>query len=585
MDFESRLCSTLGEYVDSCGTTSFEGFLGRWNTLKEDIINNPPSSIEPGTFQLAAEVSSCLDALCEDFMQMSRLEDDFKTRVRDTLSSELPDSSAMEREEERQTSIPSYAKAAHAWLLDNLYNPFPSRQVFERICSESGAELKHVQTWFNEMRKKIGWNAIKTAHYKSRKEMIDAATFYFLNDKPTDSKPLPNEIEKKFITMEAKANELYTKRFAPSELMRKLDGNVKTMSSEVKQQADAERRERQLQKRRVGYIRGDMDKATPFEFRPTGTIQEMAQAVEANSTTNVAGRKRRSGEEEEEPLRKRKRHYHDDDEDASSDASSSRRASSLFSDNESTTATDLTTPASSPSPCSPSSPLPSHEESSTTPRRKRRLSESDGGHPRAPKRARHQIVGRATSAPAVPMNLPSLPFAPEDWFNKVPPSTEQSSLFNLDNTEYSLDINRWLANLSDFSDGESSGSSSGVATPSDQTANLPPVVAQPGEVDFMALIQNLANADQSSFTVPDPLFNAGDVQTDLTVSADFSQFLNGDYFAGTQSSLGSLDDLSLKGFSETYGSSMLDGQTINDPLSSYPVLSSPSSWNNLLNVV
>ncbi|KAL0068700.1 hypothetical protein AAF712_004417 [Marasmius tenuissimus] len=514
MDLESRLCSALDDYIDTIGTPSFEEFVGRMNLLEQEIINSPPSSLEEGTCILAAKVSDCLADLCDAFMDLNRIDDTFKSRIGGLMSSDIPN--VCEQDEERQTSTPSYAKAAHAWLLDNLHNPFPSRQ-----------------TWFNEMRKKIGWNAIKTAHYKSRKEMTDAATYYFLDDKPTDSRPLPNEIEKKFITMEAKAKDLYTKRFAPSELMRKLDGNVKTMSSEVKQQADAERRERQKEKRRVGYIRGDMDKAAPFEFRPTGTIQEMAQAAETNSTTTVAGRKRRSGEEEEEPLRKRKRHYHDDDdEDASSVASSSRRASSLFSDNESTTATDLTTPASSPSPCSSSSPLPSHEESSTTPRRKRRLSESDGSQPRAPKRARHQIAGRATSAPAAPMNLPSLPFAPEDWFNKVPPSTEQSTLFNLDNTEYSLDINRWLANLSDFSDGESSGSSSGVATPSDQTTSLPQIATPtPSDVDIMQLIQTLADANQSSFNVPDPLYNV-DAPTDLTVTADFAtQYLNGDLFA------------------------------------------------------
>ncbi|KAJ8084401.1 hypothetical protein PM082_003170 [Marasmius tenuissimus] len=542
MNLEHRLCSTLDDFINAHETHSVEGFAGRMKLLEEEIINGPPSSLEPTTCLLAAEVFDCLEGLCEVFLKWNRIDDESRSRLEDIFLSENLASPGIE--EERQTTIPSYAKAAHAWLLDNLHNPFPSRQVFENICTESGAELKHIQTWFNEMRKKIGWNAIKTAHYKSRKEMVDAATHYFLDDKPTDSKPLPNEIEKKFITMEAKAKDLYTKRFAPSELMRKLDGNVKTMSSEVKQQADAERRERQKEKRRVGYIRGDMDKAAPFEFRPTGTIQEMAQAAEANPTTTVAGRKRRSGEEEEEPLRKRKRHYHDDDdEDASSVASSSRRASSLFSDNESTTATDLTTPASSPSPCSSSSPLPSHEESSTTPRRKRRLSESDGSHPRAPKRARHQIAGRASSAPAAPMNLPSLPFAPEDWFNKVPPSTEQSTLFNLDNTEYSLDINRWLANLNDFSDGESSGSSSSVATPSDQTTSLPQI-ATPPPMDIMHFIQTLT--EQPSFNVPDPLYNAGDVPTEVT--ADFAtQFLNGDLFGATQS-LGSLEgDVSLKG--------------------------------------
>ncbi|KAL0579467.1 hypothetical protein V5O48_002573, partial [Marasmius crinis-equi] len=226
------------------------------------------------------------------------------------------------------------------------------------------------------------------------------------------------------------------------------------------------------------------------------------------------------------------------------------------------TITDLTTPASSPSPCSSSSQLPSLDD--PTPRRKRRLSESDGSQSRAIKRARH-VVARSSSAPAAPISLPNLPFPAEQWFDKLPPPSNETSFFELGNTECSLfDIGGWLSTVSDLSDGDSTGSSSGVTTPTDQTVALPSIVVSDG--------QDYTQSYNPSVNPFDVLYGLG------ASSGDGNLTLPGDYSA-TKFSNNSLDIFSSLG---TQPSSLEPLASDLSLLKSLPQTSTPQESSDLL---
>lgn len=147
-----------------------------------------------------------------------------------------------------RTSIPPYIQPAYSWLLNNLHNPYPSKHIRAAISLETKSDRKHIDSWFVDARKRMGWKTLAKKHFSNKRtDIIDAATRFFVQE---DSKrPLDPNLELEFAAIETSAKDLYSDKFSETLLAAKLDVAVKDMTPEMKTQArENEKRRRQEEK-------------------------------------------------------------------------------------------------------------------------------------------------------------------------------------------------------------------------------------------------------------------------------------------------------------------------------------------------
>ena len=77
-------------------------------------------------------------------------------------------------------TLPPYTRSAYTWLLSNLHNPYPSKEEKATIAEESGSSPKDIDNWFINVRRRIGWNKLRSKHFQNKRSLIvDAATRFF----------------------------------------------------------------------------------------------------------------------------------------------------------------------------------------------------------------------------------------------------------------------------------------------------------------------------------------------------------------------------------------------------------------------
>jgi hypothetical protein len=141
-------------------------------------------------------------------------------------------------------TYPTYIQPAHAWLLNNLHNPYPSKQMRTTFLKQTGTSLKDIDAWFTDVRKRIGWNSLRKKHFTTRKEMIAAATRFF---KPSSMQLDPEteledtaHFDQDFALLEDNAKNLYSRKFLTSTLASRLDAvKVATPESNLAGQGDS----------------------------------------------------------------------------------------------------------------------------------------------------------------------------------------------------------------------------------------------------------------------------------------------------------------------------------------------------------
>src|SRR6266571_4413795 len=70
------------------------------------------------------------------------------------------------------SSSPPYIGLCCTWLLKNLHNPYPSPEIRKKMSMESNSSPRHVESWFIDARKRIGWNDIRKKYFAKRADMI-----------------------------------------------------------------------------------------------------------------------------------------------------------------------------------------------------------------------------------------------------------------------------------------------------------------------------------------------------------------------------------------------------------------------------
>jgi len=110
------------------------------------------------------------------------------------------------------SSLPLYVKPAYAWLMKNLHNPYPPKHVKATISRESGCNVKDIDNWFINVRRRIGWNRARRVHFANkRQEILSAAACFF--GKTSGSQTLDSHLEMEFASIQNNAENLYNDKF------------------------------------------------------------------------------------------------------------------------------------------------------------------------------------------------------------------------------------------------------------------------------------------------------------------------------------------------------------------------------------
>ena len=135
-------------------------------------------------------------------------------------------------------TLPPYIRPAYTWLLSNLHNPYPSKETKVSIAEESGSSTKDIDNWFINVRRRIGWNKLRSKHFENKRSLIvDAATRFFKQASGIDPKSNYNS---EFKSIESTVRDLYPQKLFETPLATKLDESGRDLIHEVKDRGQLE---------------------------------------------------------------------------------------------------------------------------------------------------------------------------------------------------------------------------------------------------------------------------------------------------------------------------------------------------------
>lgn len=198
-----------------------EIFQHTWSVLAADILQATKAGwMSQDDLILAEIVSSRIAILCEAFEDFSNacdslslsFERDLKRifEERDRACQKTHTCSPSISPQQRSATAP-YIPSAYAWLIDNLANPYPPKKLREAIAQDTGSDLKHIDNWFGDVRKRIGWSRIRKRHFSNKRSLIVQVAEAFFGNR--SSNLLSEEVRQDFTSMFTAAKGLYSGKF------------------------------------------------------------------------------------------------------------------------------------------------------------------------------------------------------------------------------------------------------------------------------------------------------------------------------------------------------------------------------------
>ena len=138
--------------------------------------------------------------------------------------------------------MPPCIRPAYTWLRSNLHNPYPSKEAKATIAEESGSSSKDIDNWFINVRRRIGWNKLRSKHFENKRSLIiDAATRFFkevprvLHSSATHTSGIDPKAnyESEFKSIQNCARDLYPETVFESLLTTKLDKPGRDLTPEA----------------------------------------------------------------------------------------------------------------------------------------------------------------------------------------------------------------------------------------------------------------------------------------------------------------------------------------------------------------
>ncbi|PPQ67152.1 hypothetical protein CVT25_005753 [Psilocybe cyanescens] len=177
------------------GASSFTSFVKAWSSLNDTVQTNP-DSLEEETLHALHNSASIIGIVAADIMQLQLesekigqevMADVSKIILQDMADLNINDEHSNTRRLKGSLlrSTPTYVKPAYKWLLSNLHNPYPSKEVKSDISRRTRSPVKDIDAWFVDVRKRIGWNKLRKTIFANKQEKIIAAATHYFKPKPS----------------------------------------------------------------------------------------------------------------------------------------------------------------------------------------------------------------------------------------------------------------------------------------------------------------------------------------------------------------------------------------------------------------
>lgn len=168
----------------SAGDTALEDFDRYWNALTTKLTYGIQEGWVPDdVVELARRSATSIAAVADSLLAFQESAASAITHVGNALETLSLDESVHALP---YHSSPSYIPEAYEWLLDNVYNPYPTSDTKEFLACRSGLSTRNIHDWFKEIRRCIGWVDFCKKHFGgSRALAIEAATQVLLQQGPS----------------------------------------------------------------------------------------------------------------------------------------------------------------------------------------------------------------------------------------------------------------------------------------------------------------------------------------------------------------------------------------------------------------
>jgi len=210
-DIRTRLLQAEDSFLSTLSRGSLEDFEQEWARLSNDIaVALRANQLAEDIQSLANTVSCRIQILATSFLELDEkcqeLTDSFLQDVEYILAEERQVNS----QQITRSAIPPYIPPAYTWLLKNLHCPYPSVTMRNSLAKSSGSNRRAIDGWFVDVRKRIGWNALRRSQFAGKKDdIVQAATQYFLYGGGGTLAP-------EFASIEATARQLYARKLGSS---------------------------------------------------------------------------------------------------------------------------------------------------------------------------------------------------------------------------------------------------------------------------------------------------------------------------------------------------------------------------------
>ncbi|KAI6120599.1 hypothetical protein EDD16DRAFT_1725894 [Pisolithus croceorrhizus] len=251
---DNDLCLRLGRAEDDllssilAGKDSLTSWRSEWSALIAELTEASSSGASTVTIAVGDAVVSKVAAIAKCFLEVGRKDEDLSSKLQVDIDEILSSTDSLHLSTSACTSVPQTSKAdffpsersyvnmdtappafigpAYRWLLQHIHNPYPPHHVKQSLALTSGCSLNSINSWFTNIRKRIGWTSICRGRFHGcRADSVDAAFRALVQDDP--GRPVGDELLRAFVAMKVAAEELYSSTFPESVLATGLGNAVK----------------------------------------------------------------------------------------------------------------------------------------------------------------------------------------------------------------------------------------------------------------------------------------------------------------------------------------------------------------------
>ncbi|TDL28014.1 hypothetical protein BD410DRAFT_894131 [Rickenella mellea] len=311
-------------HIQHLDSTRLESFFTSWTELRDEVKYATRSgSLQPQTSAIVHTISSQVEILAGSMMELEISADNVTSALlKDAISIMDECHPAVDphfhanlsaqysgatrhpmrvrnravSEESDSAELPQHIPKAYKWLMKHIHNPYPSTAVKQKISRQSGASLNSINSWFINIRRRIGWTTVTRHHFANeRSATVDYAYRVF---KDGDTGVLDPKLVDAFMGVKENAERLFAGKLEKSDLAKKLDAVAVDLVEEEKArrmlkkgQEMQEAKERRAEERR---------KKRAAELEKKGETEDGAGwirvtvAGDSAPSQSVSGRKRRS---------------------------------------------------------------------------------------------------------------------------------------------------------------------------------------------------------------------------------------------------------------------------------------------------